>query len=106
MALNIIGVTTMVKAARYYEDSKGTPWKTEFEAWRSDVALWLITSEALNEASANKLVEYITNGGCDRAKELAGMLLSFAGVLPSPQTSVMPQTVEAGPPSIIQHWTP
>jgi hypothetical protein len=73
----------MVNRVPYFEDASGKPWKTEFEAWKADIALWLVASEAINDASATVLVSYIASGGSDRADELAQMLNAFKATMPA-----------------------
>lgn len=73
----------MVREARYFEDANGTPHKTDHEAWKSDLIIWLIATGAVNEANARGLVNHITEGGRQRASELAEMLHIFAGTMPA-----------------------
>lgn len=79
----------MVKQVPYFEDSSGKAYKTAYDAWKADVALWLVETGAVNEASAKQLVEHITSGGRDRARELVHMLEEFGDTIPIP---VIPAT--------------
>lgn len=74
----------MVKQVPYFEDSSGKPHKTQYEAWRAELILWLSATKALsNEAQAKAIVDHITAGGSKRAGELHKIIGELMDCMPA-----------------------
>ena len=74
----------MVKEIRCYEDSSGKVHKTEREAHRAELAIWLAQTGAINEASAQQLAEHLARN----AGELSQMLAQIVRLEPAPEPAL------------------
>lgn len=61
----------MVKEIRCYEDSSGKIHKTESDAHRAELAIWLAQTGAINDASAQQLAEHLARNAGELSKMLA-----------------------------------
>lgn len=73
----------MVKEIRCYEDSSGKVHKTERDAHRAELAIWLAQTGAINEASAIQLAEHLARN----AGELSKLLAQIVRLEPTDQPS-------------------
>lgn len=72
----------MVKEIRCFEDSSGKIHKTERDAHRAELAIWLVQTGTINEASAQQLAEKLANNA-DELSQMLGKIMLLEPAAPA-----------------------